>query len=78
MWFLTERLGLTPIMRNEASEPHSVCDAVGDAFGMGYKNTERVWTGRTEIFRRHWPLFMTIWAELPSATLLGVRQPINN
>lgn len=82
MWFLSESLGLEPTMRNitqrksalpkACSEGGSVCDAVGVAMRWNYKNAERVWTDRAKIFRRHPLLVMTLWAELPSATFLGI------
>lgn len=82
MWFLTERLGLKPPTRNATQkrietptacvEGGSVCDAVGFAFGWNYKNAERIWNRRAEIFRRHPLHVMTIWAELPSVELLGI------
>ena len=82
MWFLSERLGLEPTMRNitqrksalpkACSKGGSVCDAVGVAMGWNYKNAERVWTDRAKIFRRHSLLIVALWAELPSATLLGI------
>ena len=82
MWLLSESLGLEPTMRNitqrksplpkACSEGGSVCDAVGVAMGWNYKNAERVWTDRAKIFRRHPLLVMTLWAELPSATFLGI------
>ena len=31
----------------------SACDAVGAAFGMGYKATEKVWNASTESSRQH-------------------------
>lgn len=78
MWFLSEQLSLKPVTRplngipESCAEGGSVCDAVGDAMGWTYKNAERVWTSRKQIFQRHPLSIMTLWAELPSATLLGI------
>ena len=85
MWLLTERCGLKTPTRNgkqkriyvpEACvEGGSVCDAVGVAMGWNYKTAQRIWTGRQRLIRRHPLLFMTLWAELPSAAFLGVPLP---
>ena len=77
LWFLSERLGLKPLMRNEASEPLSVCDAVSKAINRGYKSVERIWTRRSFLIRQHPLIVMTLWAALPSAAFLGI-PPENN
>lgn len=83
MWFLSERCGLEPPTRNRSkgdaasAEGGSVCDAVGFAMGLNYKNSERVWNSRAKIFLRHPLLIMTLWAELPSTALLGIPQREN-
>ena len=78
MWFLSERLGLRPVMRNRdkggqaGTKGGSVCDAVGIAIGTGYKSAERIWTRRANIFRRNPLIIMTLRAELPSTALWGI------
>ena len=45
--FIAMCTGLPPT-RNAASEAHSVCDALAEAFGMSYPNVVRIWQERRD------------------------------
>ena len=87
VWYLSERCGLKTVTRNliqkgvsvpnACFEGGSVCDAVGVARGWNFKTALRIYTGKRKLIRCHQALFMTLWAELPSAAWLGVPQREN-
>lgn len=64
VWFLSEGLGLEPETRNDESPAHSICDAVGEAVGLGYKNTKRIWERSGELIRQNPLVVMALWSAL--------------